>query len=322
MNFKNRSSERFFFTNNSMNPHLLSINDLSVSDIYHLFNQAHNYKTLNIDSIDKVLYGKTVVLAFFEASTRTRISFEIACKRLGAHTIIFQSNGSSVSKGESLIDTVHTLNQMDIDMWIVRHPHSGAAQIISNNVQGHVINAGDGQNQHPTQALLDAFTLYMHYGKIQEKKITIVGDILHSRVARSSIQLFQKLGLEVGICAPGIFMPRNIKHWNVRFFSRLSEALEWTDIVSMLRVQKERMQYLPPLNLHDYSRHFGLTHTLLEQYSDLIVLHPGPANYGVEIQEGIMNNPRVLIREQVNNGLNIRMAVLSSLITNHSLQER
>lgn len=322
MNFKNRSSERFFFTNNSMNPHLLSINDLSVSDIYHLFNQAQYFKTLDTDSIDKVLYGKTVVLAFFEASTRTRISFEIACKRLGAHTIIFQSNGSSVSKGESLIDTVHTLNQMHIDMWIVRHPHSGAAQIICNNVKGHVINAGDGQNQHPTQALLDAFTLYKHYANIQEKKITIVGDILHSRVARSSIQLFQKLGLEVGICSPGIFIPKNIKHWDVRFFSRLSEALEWTDIVSMLRVQKERMQDLSRLNLQEYSRHFGLTHTLLEQYSDLIVLHPGPANYGMEIQEGIMNNPRVLIREQVNNGLDIRMAVLSSLITNHSLQER
>ena len=322
MNLKNRSSERFFFTSYSMNPHLLSVSDLIISDVYQLFNQADLFKTLKTDSIEKVLHGKTVVLAFFESYTRTRISFEIACKRLGAHTIVFQSNGSSVSKGESLIDTIQTIDQMHIDMWIVRHPFSGAAEIICNNVTGHVINAGDGQHQHPTQALLDAFTLYRHYGNLQGKKVTIVGDILHSRVARSTIQLFQKLGIEVGICAPGILIPRNIQHWNVRYFSRLSDALEWTNIVSMLRVQKERMQDLSLVNMKEYSTHFGLTNSMLERYADLIVLHPGPANYGLEIQEGIMNNKRVLIREQVNNGLAIRMAVLSTLITNHSLQVR
>ena len=284
---------------------LLDISSLSRIEVMNIFQNAEKYIKIKHDTI---LQGKTILLAFFESSTRTRVSFEIAVRRLAGTPIMFSSVGSSQSKGESFIDTIHTLSQYDIDCWIVRHPHSFAPHLLHAETQSSVINAGDGSHQHPTQAILDAFTLYRKWGSLEGKKILIVGDILHSRVARSSIDLYKSLGAEVAVSAPGTLLPRVLN--DVRIYPTIHDGISSADAVITLRLQKERMQNGLIASEQEYARFFGMNERILVQYPSLIVLHPGPANYGVELTMECMNHPNVMVREQVKNGLAIRMAVL------------
>jgi aspartate carbamoyltransferase catalytic subunit len=284
---------------------LLEISSLTKQEILDIFNQASIYLT---QKTDDVLSGKQIVIGFFESSTRTRISFELAVNRMGAKSISFSSQGSSVSKGESFVDTLHTLHQYGVDGWIIRHNHALAPTLAMNETQSPIINAGDGAHQHPTQALLDLFTLSRHWEDIQEKNVLIVGDILHSRVARSNIDLLSMMGCRVGFCAPGTLLPNQLG--NNILFPTISQGMEWADAVIMLRIQKERMSSGIIPSEEEYRRYFGMNERLIQAYPDVLILHPGPANYGLELTMECMNHQQVLIREQVKNGLAIRMAVL------------
>jgi aspartate carbamoyltransferase catalytic subunit len=285
---------------------LLDIASLQKNEILDIFDKASAYL---IDKKDTVLNGKSIVVGFFESSTRTRISFDLAVQRLGGKTIQFLAQGSSISKGESFVDTIHTLNQFGIDGWIIRHHCALAPHIVSLETNQPVINAGDGSHQHPTQALLDAFTISKHLGDVTGKNILIVGDILHSRVARSEIDVLSILGATVGICAPGTLIPKGI-NYNV-FFSTIHQGMKWADAVIMLRLQKERMVSGIIPSEDEYRKYFGMNEKIVLSYPEVLVLHPGPANYGVEFTMECMNYTNVLVREQVKNGLAIRMAVLN-----------
>jgi aspartate carbamoyltransferase catalytic subunit len=294
--------------------HLLSIRDLTPEDVELIFKTADNFKGILNAPIKKVpsLRDITIVNLFFENSTRTRVSFELAEKRLSADVINFSSSSSSVSKGESLLDTVNNLLAMKVDMVVMRHPAPGACQYLSHHIPAILINAGDGTHEHPTQALLDAYTLTRYWGgSIRGKKIAIVGDIRHSRVAFSDLLIFQKLGAEVCVCGPGTLIPPDMTSVGCKVSYDLDETLAWCDAVIMLRIQLERQDtaYIP--SLRDYSLGYGLTRERLQKIGrEIPVLHPGPINRGVEISSEVADAPQSQILNQVENGVAVRMAVL------------
>ncbi|MBI4944942.1 MAG: aspartate carbamoyltransferase catalytic subunit [Bacteroidetes bacterium] len=293
--------------------HLLGIKDLTVSDIELIFKTADNFKDIINRPIKKVpsLRDITIANLFFESSTRTRVSFELAEKRLSADVINFSSSGSSVKKGETLIDTVNNILAMKVDMVVMRHPAPGAAHFLSKNVNAKIVNAGDGTHEHPTQALLDAYSIRQKFGKVKGKKVVIVGDILHSRVALSNIYCLKKLGAEVMVCGPTTLIPKYIDSLGVKVENNLRKALEWCDVANMLRIQLERqdIKYFP--SLREYSMQFGLNRALLDSLKkEIIIMHPGPINRGVEITSDVADSKQSIILEQVENGVAIRMAVL------------
>ena len=292
---------------------LLGLEYLTPEQINLILDTAGPFKEVSERPIKKVptLRGKTIVNLFYEASTRTRISFEFAEKRLSADTVNVSSAGSAVEKGENLVDTARNLEAMRIDMVVIRHPSSGAAKFLAERIPSNVINAGDGKHEHPTQALLDLLTIRDSRGAIAGLRVCIFGDILHSRVARSNIWGLLKLGAQVGVCGPRSLMPLGIEELGVQVFSRVEEAIEWADILNILRLQLERMTagFIP--SLREYNRVFGITARRLEGVSkDLLILHPGPMNRGVEIDSAVADGPHSVILEQVTNGIAVRMAVL------------
>jgi aspartate carbamoyltransferase catalytic subunit len=292
---------------------LLGLEELSREQITGILDTAEPFKEISERRIKKVpvLRGKTIVNAFFENSTRTRISFEFAEKRLSADTVNFAAGGSSVTKGETLVDTARNLEAMRIDMVVIRHGSSGAARFLAERIASNVINAGDGRHEHPTQGLLDLLTIRDHFRRIEGLRVCIVGDVLHSRVARSNICGLRKLGAEVGVCGPVTLMPRDIQQMGVTFFRRVEEAIEWADALNVLRLQLERMKggYVP--SLREYNRVFGVTQQRLDRAPrDLLILHPGPMNRGVEIDSAVADGPHSVILQQVTNGVAVRMAVL------------
>jgi len=293
--------------------HLLGIKDITKDDINAIFTTADNFKEVLNRPIKKVpsLRDITIVNLFFENSTRTRISFELAEKRLSADVLNFSSSSSSVSKGETLIDTVNNILAMKVDMVVMRHPAPGAALFLSQHIDSQIINAGDGTHEHPTQALLDAYTIREKVGSIKGKKIAIIGDILHSRVALSNIFCLKKLGAEVMVCGPKTLIPRHIVDMGVEVCYNLDEALAWCDVANMLRIQLERQEisYFPSLT--DYQMQFGLTRKRLEKTKkEIVIMHPGPINRGVEISSDLADSEYSVILNQVENGVATRMAVL------------
>jgi aspartate carbamoyltransferase catalytic subunit len=293
--------------------HLISIKELSTADIETIFNTADNFKEVINRPIKKVpsLRDITIANIFFENSTRTRLSFELAEKRLSADVINFSASGSSVSKGETLIDTVKNILAMKVDMVVMRHANAGACEFLSRNIDAKVINAGDGAHEHPTQALLDAFSIREKYGKVAGLKVAIIGDILHSRVALSNIFCLQKLGAEVMVCGPTTLMPKFISELGVKVSHNVREALEWCDVANVLRIQLERQatRYFP--SLREYTLHFGINRKLLEAVGrDITIMHPGPINRGVELNSDVADSSQSIILNQVENGVAIRMAAL------------
>ncbi|HTR79030.1 MAG TPA: aspartate carbamoyltransferase catalytic subunit [Gemmatimonadaceae bacterium] len=292
---------------------LLGLERLSTEQIQLVLDTAEPFKEISERAIKKVptLRGATIVNLFFEASTRTRISFEFAEKRLSADAVNVASSGSSVQKGETLVDTARNLEAMRIDMVVVRHGASGAAQFLAERIESNVINAGDGMHEHPTQGLLDLLTLRDHFGRLQGLKVCIVGDVLHSRVARSNIWGLKKMGAEVAVCGPRSLLPNAIDELGVLVFDRIDQAIGWADALNVLRLQLERMQagYIP--SLREYNRVFGVTRERLEHAKrDIVILHPGPMNRGVEIDSDVADGRFSVILNQVTNGVAVRMAVL------------
>jgi len=292
---------------------LLGIEHLTASQIELVLDTAEPFKEVSERAIKKVptLRGKTIVNLFYESSTRTRTSFEFAEKRLSADTVNIAASGSSIEKGENLVDTARNLEAMRIDMVVIRHPASGAAEFLAKRIRSNVINAGDGTHEHPTQAFLDILTLRDRLGKIAGAKVCICGDILHSRVARSNIWGLLKLGAEVAVCGPRSLLPRGIEALGVRVFRRIDEAIQWADALNVLRLQLERMQagFIP--SLREYNRVFGVTvERLARAPKELLILHPGPINRGVELDSLVADGPHSVILEQVTNGVAVRMAVL------------
>ena len=295
--------------------HLLGINYLQPEDIELIFESADNFKQVINRPIKKVpsLRDITIANLFFENSTRTKLSFELAEKRLSADVVNFSSSGSSVSKGETLIDTVNNILAMKIDMVVMRHPNPGAAHFLSKKVDARIINAGDGTHEHPTQALLDAYSIRERLGGVAGKKVVIVGDILHSRVALSNIHCLKKLGAEVKVCGPTTLIPKYITSLGVGVEHDLRKALEWCDVANMLRIQLERQGGSHSLfpSLREYTMMFGLNKQILESLDkEITILHPGPINRGVEITSDVADSEHAIILNQVENGVAIRMAVL------------
>lgn len=306
--------------------HLLGIKYITKADIDLIFETADHFKEVINRPIKKVpsLRDTTIANIFFENSTRTKLSFELAQKRLSADVISFSAAQSSVKKGETLIDTVNNILSMKVDMVVMRHSSPGAAEFLSKNVKASIINAGDGAHEHPTQALLDSFTIREKLGDVGGKKVVIVGDILHSRVALSNIFSLQMQGAEVRVCGPKSLIPKHIEKLGVKVENNLRNALEWCDVANMLRVQNERMEvsYFP--NTREYSHQFGLTREILDSLSkEIVVMHPGPINRGVEITSDVADSKQSVILEQVENGVAIRMAVIYLLASKlYSLHSR
>lgn len=293
--------------------HLLGIKQLTPDDIQLILNTAEQFKEVINRPIKKVpsLRDITIANLFFENSTRTRVSFELAERRLSADTVNFSAAQSSVKKGETLIDTVNNILAMKVDMVVMRHPNPGACVFLSKHIDANIINAGDGAHEHPTQALLDAFSIRERLGDLNGKKIAIIGDILHSRVALSNIFCLQKLGAEVMVCGPRTLMPRYIASLGVKVEFDLRKALEWCDVANMLRIQLERqdIKYFP--SLREYSMQYGLDMpTLRSLGKKILVMHPGPINRGVEITSEVADSDQAIILDQVENGVAVRMAVL------------
>jgi aspartate carbamoyltransferase catalytic subunit len=293
--------------------HLLGIKDLRTEDIELIFNTASNFKEVINRPIKKVpsLRDITIANLFFENSTRTKLSFELAEKRLSADVVNFSASGSSVSKGETLIDTVNNILAMKVDMVVMRHPKPGAAIFLKKHIKANIINAGDGTHEHPTQALLDAFSIKEKLGDVAGKKVVIVGDILHSRVALSNILCLKKLGAEVMVCGPSTLMPRYITELGVKVEFDLKKALAWCDVANMLRIQLERqdLKYFP--SIREYVMLFGLNKEILDNLNkEIVIMHPGPINRGVEISSDVADSSHSIILDQVENGVAIRMAVL------------
>ncbi|MGY8920594.1 MAG: aspartate carbamoyltransferase catalytic subunit [Flavobacteriales bacterium] len=293
--------------------HLLGIKYITEEDIQLIFETADHFKEVIHRPIKKVpsLRDITIANLFFENSTRTRLSFELAEKRLSADIINFSAGSSSVKKGESLVDTVNNILSMKVDMVVMRHPNPGAGVFLSKHINASIINAGDGAHEHPTQALLDCYSIRERLGDVAGKKVVIVGDILHSRVALSNIFALQKLGATVKVCGPKTLMPRHIESLGVTFEPNLIKALNWCDVANMLRVQNERMDisYFP--STREYTQQFGLNKTILDNLDkEIIVMHPGPINRGVEITSDVADSKQAIILDQVQNGLAVRMAVL------------
>lgn len=292
---------------------LLALEDLSAAQITSILDTAEPFKEISERRIKKVpvLRGKTIVNAFFENSTRTRISFEFAENRLSADTVNISSTGSSVLKGETLVDTARNLEAMRIDMVVMRHGASGAARFLAERIASSVVNAGDGKHEHPTQGLLDLLTIRDHLGRIEGVRVCIVGDVLHSRVARSNIWGLRKLGAEVAVCGPRTLLPRDVETLDVRVFTRIEAAIEWADVLNVLRLQMERMKSGLVPSSREYNRVFGVTRARLDRAPrDVLVLHPGPMNRGVEIDSDVADGPHAVILHQVTNGVAVRMAVL------------
>ena len=301
--------------------HLLGIKDLTEQDIKLIFETADNFKTIINRPIKKVpsLRDITVANLFFENSTRTRVSFELAQKRLSADIVNFSSSSSSVTKGETLIDTVKNILSMKVDMVVMRHPSPGACIFLSKHIDATIINAGDGTHEHPTQALLDAYSIKESLGEVAGKKVVIVGDILHSRVALSNIYCLQKLGAEIMVCGPSTLIPKYIEQLGVKVEHNLRKALEWCDVANMLRIQMERQEikYFP--SLREYSMQYGLTLPMLESIGkDITIMHPGPINRGVEITSEVADSDYSIILNQVENGVAIRMACMFLLASNQN----
>ncbi len=297
----------------SLGKDLVGLEDLSADQIRTILDTAEPFKEISERTIKKVpmLRGKTIVNLFFEASTRTRISFEFAEKRLSADTVNIASTGSSVVKGETLVDTARNLEAMRIDMVVIRHNSSGAARFLADRIPSNVVNAGDGRHEHPTQGLLDLLTIRDRMGRVDGVKVCIIGDVLHSRVARSNIWGLTKLGAEVAVCGPRTLLPADIADLGVKVFNRVEEAIEWAEVLNVLRLQLERMKsgYVP--SLREYNRVFGVTRERVERAPrDLVILHPGPMNRGVEIDSDVADGPHSVILDQVTNGVAVRMAVL------------
>jgi len=293
--------------------HLLGIKDLSVQDIDLILETAKSFKEVINRPIKKVpsLRDITVANLFFENSTRTRISFELAQKRLGADIINFSASTSSVKKGETLIDTVNNILSMKVDMIVMRHSSPGACVFLAKKVNAHIINAGDGTHEHPTQALLDAFSIKEKLGTLKNVKVAIVGDILHSRVALSNILLLNKMGAKVKVCGPLTLMPKYIQSLGIEVETNLMKALEWCDVVNMLRIQLERQdtKYFP--SLREYALMYQLNNEVLSKLKkEIIIMHPGPINRGVEITSDVADSKHSIILEQVENGVAVRMAVM------------
>ena len=292
---------------------LLGIKYLNKDDLNLIFKTSDNFKEVINRKIKKVpsLRDVTIANLFFENSTRTKLSFELAQKRLSADVVNFSSSGSSISKGETLIDTVNNILSMKVDMIVMRHPSPGASVFLSKNVNSCIINAGDGTHEHPTQALLDAYSLIERIGDIKNKNILIVGDIMHSRVALSNIFAYQKLGANVTVCGPKSLIPKSIESLNVRVETDFRKALKNSDAVNMLRIQNERMSesYFP--SIREYVQQYGLTMPLLNSINkEIVVMHPGPINRGVEITSEVADSDQAIILDQVENGVAIRMAVM------------
>ncbi len=293
--------------------HLLGIKEITETDIQLIFEQADNFKAIINRPIKKVpsLRDITIANLFFENSTRTKLSFELAQKRLSADVINFAASSSSVSKGETLIDTVNNILAMKVDMVVMRHPYAGAGVFLAKHVKAQIINAGDGAHEHPTQALLDTFSIREKLGTVAGKKVVIVGDILHSRVAISNILCLQKLGAEVMVCGPTTLIPRYIHALGVKVEHNLRKALNWCDVANMLRIQLERqdIKYFP--SLREYTMLYGLDKNLLDSLDkEIVVMHPGPINRGVEITSDVADSKQSIILDQVENGVAVRMAVL------------
>jgi aspartate carbamoyltransferase catalytic subunit len=293
--------------------HLLGIKNITTKDIHLILNTAKHFKEVINRPIKKVptLRDLTVANLFFENSTRTKLSFELAQKRLGADVVNFAASSSSVKKGETLIDTVNNILAMKVDMVVMRHSSPGAAIFLSKHIDAAIINAGDGAHEHPTQALLDAFSMQEKLGDLKGKKVVIVGDILHSRVALSNIFSLQMLGAEVRVCGPLTLMPRFIESLGVKVMLNLREALEWCDVANMLRIQLERqdIKFFP--SIREYTLLYGLDKTMLDSLSKrIVIMHPGPINRGVEITSEVADSEQSIILEQVENGVAVRMAIM------------
>ena len=293
--------------------HILGIKDLTKADIDLIFSTADEFKDVINRPIKKVpsLRDITIANLFFENSTRTKLSFELAEKRLSADVINFSSASSSVKKGETLVDTVNNILSMKVDMVVMRHPNPGAHQFLSRNIDARIVNAGDGAHEHPTQALLDSFSIRENLGGVEEKKVVIVGDILHSRVALSNIYALQKQGAEVMVCGPATLIPKFIGSLGVKVEHNLQKALDWCDVANMLRIQLERQdsKFFP--SIREYTMQYGLTMQHLNNLKkEIVVMHPGPINRGVEITSEVADSEQSIILNQVENGVAIRMAVL------------
>ena len=293
--------------------HLLGIKYLTTSDIELIFETASHFKEVINRPIKKVpsLRDVTIANLFFENSTRTKLSFELAQKRLSSDVINFSASNSSVKKGESLIDTVNNILSMKVDMVVMRHPNPGAAMFLSKHVDASIVNAGDGAHEHPTQALLDCFSIREKLGDIAGKKVVIVGDILHSRVALSNIFALKKLGAEVMVCGPLTLIPKHIESLGVTVETNLQKALQWADVANVLRVQFERMRTSFFPSNREYAMQYGITKQIVEQLdNDLLIMHPGPINRGVEISSDLADSEHAIILNQVENGVAVRMAIL------------
>lgn len=293
--------------------HLLGIKNLKKEDINLIFKTADNFKKIINQPIKKVpsLRDITIANLFFENSTRTRLSFELAEKRLSADVVNFSSASSSVKKGETLVDTVNNILAMKVDMVVMRHPNPGASEFLSRNVDAKIVNAGDGAHEHPTQALLDSYSIRERLGEVKGKNIVIIGDILHSRVALSNFHCLQKLGATVSVCGPSTLIPKYIDSLGVKHFTDLTEALEWCDVANVLRIQLERqdVNYFP--SLREYSMKFGINKELLDSLSkEIVIMHPGPINRGVELSSDVADSKHSIILNQVENGVAVRMSVM------------
>ncbi|GAB4183388.1 MAG: aspartate carbamoyltransferase catalytic subunit [Thermoflexibacter sp.] len=293
--------------------HLLGIKDLTLKDIELILETASTFKEVINRPIKKVpsLRDMTIANVFFENSTRTRLSFELAEKRLSADVINFSASGSSVKKGETLLDTVNNILAMKVDMIVMRHASPGAPHFLAKHIQANIINAGDGTHEHPTQALLDAFSMREKLGEIRGKKIAIIGDISHSRVALSNIFALQKLGAEVMVCGPSTLIPKYMKDLGVKVEHQVLRALQWCDVANVLRIQLERQQAQNFPSLREYALYYGINKTLLEKLDrEIVIMHPGPINRGVEITSDVADSSHSIILQQVENGVAVRMAVL------------
>lgn len=297
--------------------HVIGIEHLTVDDIQLILKTATQFKDIINRPIKKVptLRDITIANLFFENSTRTRISFELAQKRLSADTINFSSSSSSVKKGETLLDTVNNILSMKVDMIVMRHASPGAAHYLSERIDAHIVNAGDGTHEHPTQALLDAYSMQEKLGDLKGKKIAIIGDIMHSRVALSNIFCLKKLGAEVTLCGPSTLIPKHIEKLGVNISHNIDETLQWCDVANVLRIQLERQntKYFP--SLREYALYFGVNRQRLEKLNkEIVIMHPGPINRGVEITSDVADSEHSIILDQVENGVAVRMAVMYLLV--------
>ncbi|PWJ44088.1 aspartate carbamoyltransferase catalytic subunit [Sediminitomix flava] len=293
--------------------HLLGIKDLTEKDIHTIFETADSFKEVINRPIKKVpsLRDVTIANVFFENSTRTKLSFELAEKRLSADVINFSASGSSVKKGETLLDTVNNILSMKVDMIVMRHSFPGAPHFLSKHINANIVNAGDGTHEHPTQALLDTFSIRERLGDVAGKKVVIVGDILHSRVALSNIFALQKLGAEVMVCGPNTLIPKYIDQLGVKVENDIRKALKWCDVANILRIQMERQLVKNFPSTREYSMYYGVNKELIDSLDkEIVIMHPGPINRGVEITTDVADSEQAIILDQVENGVAVRMAVL------------